>query len=238
MNVTQQINAGQWLEFTEVGDFFRLMEAPDRVTVLFYVAGKEVGRAVEVQEGYAEVFDKGGFDRVRVASGTTQTISFVTRQGSRVFYDTPPVGDVNIVSPVEIAAGQSLALVPATIASLKRPGVPTGSWTNTTAMVANTAKQVFAPAANVNGAILHAASANEAMASSGFVCAFLAKASAPANVADGDPLLIGGSVGTTGSVYAMNMALPYPQFIPAGQGLYYISSTAPGGARGARYEFL
>lgn len=233
--ISAPFGAGESRLWMVSGQYFELIDATNPVDVILAdVNGAQRGRMAAAEASFN--LKNTDFQAIQITSPTAQTIRFA--YGSGEAGTRRAAGSVNVANAISIAPGQSLALVQATIDALRVPRAPNGIWTNTTAMVANTAKQVFAPASNVNGAILHAASANESMASSGFSCAFLAKASAPANVGDGDPLLIGGSVGTTGSVYAMNMALPTPQFIPAGLGLYYISSTAPGGARGARYELL
>lgn len=81
------------------GDFFRLMECGTTVSIKFYLAGKEVADASDVRGGYAEVFASGGFDKVRIQNGATaQTIQFAIREGSRIEYDVPPVGNVAITN--------------------------------------------------------------------------------------------------------------------------------------------
>lgn len=95
MYIKQAISAGQRLEFTEASDFFRLLAAQSAVNLTFYRAGAEVGEALDVGAGYAETVAE-GFDKVAITSPVEQTIQFVTRQGARVQYDTPPTGDVNV----------------------------------------------------------------------------------------------------------------------------------------------
>lgn len=94
MKVDTTIQAGKVLEFYEPGDFFRLMEALDPLTVRFYLQGKEVSQAQNVGEGYAEKFRVGSFDRVQIESATTQAIEFVIRLGQEVAYDKAPTGTV------------------------------------------------------------------------------------------------------------------------------------------------
>lgn len=94
MKVDTTIQAGAVLEFFEPGDFFRLMDSDDPVTVRFYLAGKEVSQAPNVGEGYAEKFRVGTFDRVQIESATTQAIQFVIRLGQDVAYDKSPTGTV------------------------------------------------------------------------------------------------------------------------------------------------
>lgn len=80
------IAGGASVEFTEAADFFRLLSAAYAVDVKFYREGREVADAPGVTGGYAERFPV-PFDRVRISSATTQTIQFVERLGSEVFFD-------------------------------------------------------------------------------------------------------------------------------------------------------
>lgn len=95
MLVKFSIGAGQRVEFSEAGDFFRLLEAAQPVTVFFYRGGKEEARAEGITGGYAEQFGD-GFDRVVIMSATAQTVQMVTRLGNVVSYDAPPKGAVTV----------------------------------------------------------------------------------------------------------------------------------------------
>lgn len=97
MLLTLTITAGAQVEFTEPGDFFRLMNAAYDVDVFFYRQGAEIARAESVSGGYAEKFTE-QFDRVVLRSATTQSVQFVTRAGNFVAYDTPPNGNVTITN--------------------------------------------------------------------------------------------------------------------------------------------
>ena len=88
------INAGERLEFFEQGDFFRLMQAADPITVEYFAREKRVAEAEEVNEGYAEKFERSQFERIAITSATTQQIQFVIRDGNSVDYDQPPTGSV------------------------------------------------------------------------------------------------------------------------------------------------
>lgn len=96
MFIETNFGAGEQKEFYDPGDFFRLMEAADPVTVTFYKNGAEVSKAENIIEGYAEKFREGTFDRFIITSTTAQTIQFVARLGNDVAYDKAPTGDVNI----------------------------------------------------------------------------------------------------------------------------------------------
>lgn len=90
------LTAGVAVEFFENADFFRLLDAvTEDVTVIFYLSGKEVARAENIGEGYAERI-AGGFDRVRMSSTGGGAVAFVVRDGGDVRYDKAPTGSVNI----------------------------------------------------------------------------------------------------------------------------------------------
>ncbi len=137
---------------------------------------------------------------------------------------------------VVIVGAQSLDL--ATILALGRPELPTNNWGSIAASAAGVPQTVFLPAANTNGAIVWAASASEANAAL-IHSAFIAKASAPATVVDGE--VIAASVVTAvGANMHSTIFLPTPQRIAAGLGLYYFP-TANGAAnypRHVRYSLL
>jgi hypothetical protein len=98
MIVETLIAAGLGQEYTERGDFFRVLEATGAVTVTFYRAGAEVAKAEQIQAGYAEKFDASEFDKVRIDASADVTIKFVVRLGNVVNYDKAPQGDVNVLN--------------------------------------------------------------------------------------------------------------------------------------------
>jgi len=113
-NIT--INAGQSLEFFELSDFFRLLEANNALNIKFYMAGREIA-SVTAAEGYSERFGE-SFDKIRIESQTTQAVEFVLRMGNSVSYDKPAVGAdlqglfVQSQKTVTSASGQILAAKP------------------------------------------------------------------------------------------------------------------------------
>lgn len=94
MIITTTLTAGQAQEYTERSDFFRLLDTTGPLSVIFYKDGREVSRAEDVGEGYAEKFG-GEFDKLRIESATTQSVHFVTRLGNEVAYDKPPTGTIS-----------------------------------------------------------------------------------------------------------------------------------------------
>lgn len=110
---TINLDAGQGVEFAELGDFFRLLHASQALKVRFYLGGREVAIADGVTGGYAEQFRE-KFDRVRLESATAQSVQFVVRDGNRVDFDQPPNGNVSgafahAAHVVTNASGQLLA---------------------------------------------------------------------------------------------------------------------------------
>lgn len=97
------------------------------------------------------------------------------------------------------------------------------SYKSTTGLAANTPDTVVAPGTNVNGLkVWKARWANR----SATVAGFLAKASAPATVIDGD-VIVGTNMDqySSGGSASSSGWLDTPVIIPAGKGLYFISTT-------------
>lgn len=89
-------------------------------------------------------------------------------------------------------------------------------------LAAATAEQVFSPASNVNGAIIHRAN-GQAWNAGAPLLALVAKNSAPASVSDGDVIATTNNFSTvTGGATAL-MKIETPINISAGKGLYFIN---------------
>lgn len=220
--------AGQRLQIAGEGDFFRLLATVTPVNLEFYFQGREVAERLEVEAGFAEQFRAIRFDRVDITSPGAQTVQFETALGSEIRYDR---GAASITGTVGLDAPTLAALEQTNV----RPEEKTGSFASAAALVANTAQQVFAPAANTNGAIL--LSANIGGYEAGVLnITLLSKASAPTSNTDGDVYLSF----TAGA--NRDVQLPKEMHIPAGHGLYFISpvnTTAQSyNVRSARYKLL
>lgn len=99
MTVSVTLSANQRLSVQEKADFFRLMEAELPVSVVFYRNGQKFAEADNVRSGYAEDFAGTHFDKVEIVNGATPNdVQYVMRLGSRVEYDVPPIGQVDIVN--------------------------------------------------------------------------------------------------------------------------------------------
>ncbi len=149
-----------------------------------------------------------------------------------------PAEFVNQVFSGSVAIVGSLALDTATINGLVRPPLPTNTWSDSSTLVNNTPLTIFNAAANLNGAILWAAGSTD-IASSNQRQTFVAKATAPASVFDGDVIVMS-DVCQAAVDNALNCRLYNPQRIAAGLGLYFISSVngVAGYGRHARYTLL
>lgn len=150
-----------------------------------------------------------------------------------------PAEFVNQVFSGSVSVVGDLGLNAATLASLTRPTLPTGSWNSTATMVANTPLTIFTAAANVNGAILLNAESVDVV-SSNQMQAFVAKATAPATVFDGEVITSTGFANSTVGNVEARCKLTMEARIAPGLGLFFISSVAGvvGLGRHARYVLL
>jgi hypothetical protein len=154
MLVTTTIQAGAIgaQTYTERNDFFRLMEAPGPVSIIFYADGREVAASESVKAGYAEKFGQ-EFDSWRITSPTTQTIQFVTRLGNEVEYDIAPTGVVsgtvnvgNFPATQPVSGTVSVGNFPATqpVSGTVSVGNTSGAWTQAPVTVTNASSQILA----------------------------------------------------------------------------------------------
>lgn len=225
--------AGQTLSIAGAGDFFRLLSTSNPVTVEFYFQGREIAERVDVEAGFAEQFRTVDFDRVDITSSAIQTVQFETAKGSEIRYDR---GAASISGIVDLTA--------ATLNSLNRPEIATGFYSGQAATVANTPEQIFSAAANTNGAVIFTA-ASYVCEPNGNHATFLAKATAPTTLFDGETILQSSPVmafnnvlNTNAIYYVSNGQLLEKQIIAAGKGLYYMTDTACSPKRSCRYKLL
>lgn len=110
------------------------------------------------------------------------------------------------------------------------------SYVSTTALALNTPETIFSAAANVNGAIVHAASVFSWSGNPVMGAVIIAATSAPASITGGIPIVFPsfteGASGWCG-------ALSEPIRLPPGYGLYAISNVADNsGRRASLYTLL
>lgn len=231
MKVT--FTAGQRVQYAGTGDFFRLLGTTAPVTVEFYKQGREIAERVDVEAGFAEQFRTIEFDRVDIFSATVQTVQWEVALGSEIRYDR---GAATISGSVDLNA--------ATLNQLNRPLADTGTYKSTANITANTAEQLVAPGANLNGLIVQEAKICLFGGASIALGAFITKASAPANVTDGDPVIYAGIFNTTSGGNTISRGDSDGNiWVPAGLGLYFICDTAiavnaGGQVRMCRYRVL
>lgn len=201
-------SAGRRVQTNGTADFFRLLSTVNPVTVEFYYQGREIAERVDVEGGFAEQFRTIEFDRVDIFSATAQTVQWETALGSEIRYDR---GAATVNGSVDLNTATQNALI--------RPTECSGRWGHSAVQAANTEIQLFTPGSNVNGVILLSASISASETSVG-TQSFLSKAgAAPATAIDGDVYMM---LATTSAGTQEN--LQEKQFIPAGHGLYWISS--------------
>lgn len=225
MKVT--FTAGQRVQYTGVGDFFRLLGTTAPVTVEFYYQGREIAERVDVEAGFAEQFRTVQFDRVDITSATVQTVQWETALGSEIRYDrgAATISGAVDLNAATLAALESIDLNIATINLLNRPHAPTGGLSNAAAMLAGQVFTLFTGAANPNGTILLTAAFLSVNAGTVPFNSLLTKATTPASGTDGNVLVQTTFTGTAGATHGCG-SLSTPVFIPAGQGLFYWNQTA------------
>jgi hypothetical protein len=141
MIITTTLQANQAEEYQEESDFFRLLDTVGPVQIIFYSAGREVSRAEDVGEGYAEKFNGGTFDKIRILSTTTQSVHFVTRLGNEVAYDKPPTG--SITGSVTVTNFPGTQPVSGTVAVSNQPAVQ-GAFIQAQKTVTNVSTSILA----------------------------------------------------------------------------------------------
>lgn len=117
--IEQTLQAGVEVQYHAPGTFFRLLETSAALSLVFYLNGKEVARADNIEGGYAEEMAE-GFDKITLKSATTQAVKFVFRQGGTVAYDRM-AGNVgmkggNVSQAVAIVTNASAQLLAANAA--------------------------------------------------------------------------------------------------------------------------
>jgi len=171
------------------------------------------------------------FDRLELfdESGAPNTVTLLMSPAE--FVNQTFSGSVTIVGGVLTDA--QLRASPVFVRD--RMEAPSGTWTNAALWgAANTSVNIFTAGVNVNGAIIWAVGAND-QSGGGLTQAFVAKATAPATVNDGDVIAMTRNQILSGAaVFYKELELMTPQRIAPGLGLWFISGFA-GSAAGNRY---
>lgn len=210
-NIAETIGAGLTKRFNVTGRFVRLMSSTGPVEITYFINGSEIARTGIIKAGYAEEFDE-VFDAftVKDLSGAANTVEILYRMNSRARYDRSE-GNVSVT-------GGTLNQVSKTVAADAK--VWTVNYKTLTAMAANSADQIIAPAANVNG--LEITRADLMCITGGGAMALVAKATPPANTMDGTVLAVSFASASNA------LKIETPLYVPPGLGLYFINNVAEG----------
>lgn len=217
------MNAGGTFQITTEGDYFRIQSALGSVSVT--VEGSGTLPNLQAGQGIKNT----PFKRLILHNTSGAANSGVILVASEEFIDNRTYG-IN-----DLSAGS--------LNALRQPLAPTGFFGDVSALTGNTAVQVFSPASNLNGAVLLSANMSSMLGAAVCTQTFIHKDSAPTSIVDGSVLLMSVAGGIlSGSNYSAGANLPKEQFIPAGQGLYFVSEVATpvvaGNYRAARFILL
>lgn len=120
-----------------------------------------------------------------------------------------------------------------------RPESPSGNFKSIAALAANTPETVIAPGTNTAGVIVLSLSGAYGGATTP-AGVFIAKTSAPANIADGEVIAAPATVVLISASIYETIQLPKEQYLSAGLGLYFIATggVSAGGIRACRFKAL
>lgn len=141
----------------------------------------------------------------------------------RIFYGVDIDFQAGVTASTQTTIGNTLASkIPVAESGMEYGG----AFKSIATLAANTPEVVFTPAANANGAIIHALQFTS-VSGGGFPdVVFIAKNAAPANVTDGDVIVSMDNIFNVGANNYCGGSLKNPIRIPAGKGLYAISAVA------------
>lgn len=118
-----------------------------------------------------------------------------------------------------------------------RPEAGSIAYADMTLYAANVAQLVVAAATNVNGLLVTQGNLWTGNATTVSICSLLAKATAPANIADGRVIFASENFG--GGAYSAGGSLKKDIYVPAGLGLYFITNVAESaGLHSCAYKVL
>lgn len=251
MNPTQQSNlellpavtfsAGETKVFYLSGSYFELIDCANAVDVL--LTDRSGGqRARMIGAAQTHHVKNTPYEVVQITSASAQTIRFAYGSGEAGTRNT--AGSVSVLNAVDISAASLAALEStdinaASLAAMKQPLQSTGNFKSNSALAAATPETVFTAAANVAGAIVLTAGYTIYGNATWTWAVFIAKATAPASVTDGEVLCSPLVQNIASTNYTESGQIPGAQYLPPGVGLYFITSGAAlGGVRHARYRLL
>jgi hypothetical protein len=216
--------ANEVREFAMGGNYIELRAAAGIVAQIELLdrSGGVIGLMVDAEATDYQRVSR-SFEQVRVTNGATpQTVVMYYGDG-----DSGSNRFTGVVSGIVELGAATLAAIAALIDAARRPYTYTGTFSTTTAAVANTAQTIFAPAANTNGVILMRCSANDRVDLDA-TAKFIAHTAAPTTVNQGVTIAESVSNYITPASTNEDLTITWDRefFIPAGMGLYYISDSA------------
>lgn len=218
--ITQTVAGAQTLQFNINGKYFTILATTLGLNVRFYRGGKklDLGDIKALLAGLEVSFDANdAFDRIEIDSLGADTFTiglsngqsrYNRSQGSVVITNTP---NVLITNPISNA-----------VIMVNKGDNYGASSRSLTLLAANTPDTIFTAAANVNGAIIHSIQFYEYNATPSKP-AFLAKATAPVSVIDGDAILSVDNFSLGGTAFICSGSLKNPLKIASGKGLFFIT---------------
>lgn len=207
------------------GSYFRILTATGKVAVI----GDTFGKLGPINSGQ-------GLENTPFRRLTIQDTSGLANSGTIL------VSEENFIDQTlygSITLGAAVAIDSASQLGIKRPEISTGTYSVFGAITVNTPETVFTAAANTNGAILLSAQVGDSNAVGDSKITMLAKATAPANINDGEVMVRAFQHAQGASLSCYYGQLQGPQHIAAGKGLFVISNqTVTLADRTARYKLL
>ena len=145
------------------------------------------------------------------------------------------ISDNSVVGTMSLDAAALTALEQINV----RPESISGDYNVVGALVANTPVNVITAVSNVSGAIIYSAAYYDVSAGP-LPGGLIGKATAPANLQDGDPILMAGQTLAFTGVNIVSANLTIPQYLAPGKAAWFISggATAATSVRAARWKLL
>lgn len=233
-------------EFPIPGHYFELISTVSAVDVTVFGEGDRVlSRELQVSQGW--IHDRRGlmvdadgrlrnqepFTRVEITTGANEAVKFAISDALTTNRSVPADITDRAARLLGIVYGALGQLAQAVIGGVNALAITirgfafATAFKSTTALAAGATEQVFAAAANVNGAIVwNVEILTGPIAIGTTVVSLQAHTAAPVAYTDGDPLLVA-AVNTqtlVGSGHSICERLEAPVFIAAGKGLWFLAS--------------
>lgn len=226
-NYSLKLEAGIKQEFGLRGSVLRVISA----LVPIYFETRDGSSAFYLEAGEEIVFDANVFFELELyhLSGIEQNVIIAVGENAKIG-SAKVSGLVQVSNAIDLSASSLAALESIDLNSATRDLLRFesygASYRTNTAMAANTPETIFTAAANVNGAIIHAACLYSFSTGGHTAPSLIAKATAPASTIDGDGILSPHVSALGASLFAQAATLGRPVKIPAGKGLYFIAQAA------------